>query len=96
MNEESDIPSELPINCCYSMLNTTFGDSQPITRDLTNIGGGVYSYTVTVPDEAKASVIGSLMYSSYAKGKIVMKSFECDEDSGGTGSFSVNVEEKIF
>lgn len=97
MNEENDIPSKLPINCCYSMLNTAFGDSQPITKNLTNIGGGVYSYTITVPDEARASTIGSLMHKSYAKGKIVMKSFECDEDSdSGTGSFSISVEEKIF
>lgn len=97
MINENDISSELPINCFYSMLNTTFGGSLPITKDLTNIGGGVYSYTVIVPDEAKASVIGSLMYRSYAKGKIVMKSFVCDENSdSGTGGFSINVEEKIF
>ena len=97
MNEENDISSKLPVNCCYSMLNTAFGGPQPIAKNLTNIGEGVYSYTVTVPDEAKASVIGSLMYGSYAKGKIVMKSFECDEGSdSGTGSFSISVEEKIF
>lgn len=92
MNEKNNIPAKLPVNCCYSMLNTAFGGSPPIAKDLKSIGGGVYRYTVTVPDEAKASAIGSLMCSSYAKGKIVARSFEC---SGG-GGFCINVEEKIF
>ena len=95
MNKENDIPIKLPVNCCYSMLNTAFGGSQPIAKDLKSIGGGVYRYTVTVPDEAKASAIGSLMSGSYAKGKIVARSFECEEDSG-TGEFSICIEEKIF
>lgn len=95
MKKENGTISELPSNCCYSMLNAAFGDSLSVTRDLTCIGEGVFSYTVTVPDEAKASVIGSLMCSAYSKGMIVMKSFVCDE-SGGENGFSVCVEEKIF
>lgn len=96
MNNENNIHGELPVNCCYSMLNATFGDSLPVTKDLTNMGDGVYSYTVNIPDEAKASVIGSLMCRSYAKGKIVMKSFACNDGADSSGGFCVRVEEKIF
>lgn len=97
MNDETKIYNELPINCFYSMLNTAFGDSLPITKDLRNVGNGIYSYTVNVPDEAKASVIGNLMYSSYTKGKIVMKSLLCNDcNEGEAGGFCINIEEKIF
>lgn len=96
MVEENNIQSEFPLNSCYAMLNTALGASQTVTEDLTRIGGGIYSYTVYVPNAAKAAIVGCLINSTMAKGKMMVNSYSYDDDGEDKEGFRIHVEERIF
>lgn len=96
MIKENDAQTAFPPHSCYKMLNTAFSGSKSVTGDLKKLDGGMYSYTVYVSDEAKASVVGCLMNSSFAKGRVKVKSFMYDENSADGDGFCISVEEKIY